>query len=222
MYAKYIKRVLDFTLSLLALIALSPVLLVLGLAVRWKMGVPVIFRQKRAGKGETEFYLYKFRTMTDARGENGELLPDEQRMCPFGTWLRSTSLDELPELINIIKGDMSIVGPRPLLMKDMAFLDGERLSRWNVSPGLTGLAQVSGRNALSWDDKLNKDVEYVHQLSLWTDIRILWRTVAKVLHSDNVEYDGSNAEEDYGVFLLKSGRISQEEYDLKMDVLPKS
>lgn len=212
MYAKYIKRLLDFTLSLLALIVLSPVLLVLAVLVRVKMGTPVIFFQKRAGANETEFNLYKFRSMTDARDENGELLPNSQRMCKFGTWLRSTSMDELPELINILKGDMSIVGPRPLLMKDMAFLSGELTARWNVRPGLTGLAQVSGRNALSWDDKLNKDLEYVQNLGFWADIKILLRTVAKVLHSDGVEYDGSDAEDDYGVFLMKSGRIKEEDY----------
>lgn len=213
MYAKYLKRVLDFSLSLMALIVLSPVLLVLTILVRWKMGAPVIFRQKRAGRNETEFSLYKFRTMTDARDENGILLPNNQRMCKFGSWLRSTSLDELPELINIIKGDMSIIGPRPLLMRDMVFLAGDLKERWKVRPGLTGLAQVSGRNALSWDDKLAKDVEYVHQVSLVQDLKILFLTAAKVIKSDNVEYEGSNAEMDYGDYLLESGRISREEYD---------
>lgn len=213
MYAKFWKRILDFTLSLGALIVLSPVLLVLAMIVRRHMGTPVIFRQKRAGKDKTEFYLYKFRTMIDARDQNGELLPDSQRMCRFGTWLRSTSLDELPELINIIRGEMSIIGPRPLLMKDMAFLSGGLARRWDVRPGLTGLAQVSGRNALSWDDKLEKDVEYVRTLSFARDAEILARTVAKVLKSDDVEYDGSNAEQDYGDHLLESGRITQAEYD---------
>ena len=213
MYAKYFKRVLDFTLSLMALIVLSPVLLILVLLVRFCMGTPVIFRQKRAGRNKTEFDLYKFRSMTDARDENGNILPDSQRMCRFGIWLRSTSLDELPELFNILRGDMSVVGPRPLLMKDMAFLSGELIRRWEVRPGLTGLAQVNGRNALSWEDKLNTDIEYVRCLSLRLDAQILVRTAAKVLISDNVEYEGSNAEADYGDFLLESGKITRAEYD---------
>ena len=213
MYAKCFKRVLDVALSLLALIVLWPVLLILALEVRFRMGSPVIFRQKRAGRNKTEFDLYKFRSMTDARDENGNLLPDSQRICRFGTWLRSTSLDELPELFNILRGDMSIVGPRPLLMKDMAFLSGELTQRWKVRPGLTGLAQVNGRNALSWEDKLNTDVEYVRRLSLGLDAQILVRTAAKVLVNDNVEYEGSNAEADYGDFLLESGKITRAEYD---------
>lgn len=219
MYAKCFKRLLDFILSLLALAVLSPVLLVLAVLVRWKMGTPVLFKQMRAGADEKEFCLYKFRTMTDERDENGNLLPDAMRMCKFGTWLRNTSLDEIPELINIIKGDMSVIGPRPLLMQDMVFLAGPYTARWNVRPGLTGLAQISGRNALSWEDKLKADITYVSGCSLWMDIKILFGTVRKVFVRENVDYDGSNAETDYGDWLLESGQITREEYNEKKNKL---
>ena len=157
-YEKYIKRLLDFTLSLLALIVLSPVLLITALLVRVRLGSPVIFRQPRPGKGGKVFRLYKFRSMTDQRDENGELLPDDQRLPPFGKALRRTSLDELPELVNILRGDMSIVGPRPLLVKYLPLYNEEQRHRHDVRPGLTGWAQVNGRNAISWEEKFSLDV----------------------------------------------------------------
>ena len=162
MYQKYIKRILDFILSLCALIVLSPVLLIVAILVRVKLGSPIIFKQKRPGKDEKIFTLYKFRTMTDEKDENGNLLPDSERLTKFGKFLRSTSLDELPELINILKGDMAIVGPRPLLVEYLEFYTEEEKHRHDVRPGLTGLAQVNGRNNLKWDDRLAYDVKYVN------------------------------------------------------------
>ena len=162
MYRKYIKRLLDFILSLFAIIILSPVLLIVALLVRIKLGSPVIFKQKRPGLNEKIFTLYKFRTMTDAKDEHGNLLPDEIRLTKFGKLLRSTSLDELPELFNILKGDMSIVGPRPLLVNYLPFYSDVEKHRHDVRPGLTGWAQVNGRNFLNWDYRLKKDVEYVY------------------------------------------------------------
>ena len=157
MYAKYIKRILDFILSLLAIIILSPVMLIIYILVRIKLGKPAIFKQQRPGKNEKIFTLYKFRTMTDEKDEDGNLLPDEKRLTKFGKMLRSTSLDELPELFNILKGDMAIVGPRPLLVEYLKLYNDEQRKRHNVRPGLTGLAQVSGRNLISWQDRFEKE-----------------------------------------------------------------
>lgn len=187
MYAKYIKRILDFTLSLIALIVLSPVLLVVAILVRVKLGSPVIFKQKRPGKDEKIFTLYKFRTMTDERDENGRLLPDEDRLTKFGKFLRSTSLDELPELVNIIKGDMAIVGPRPLLVEYLEFYNEEEKHRHDVRPGLTGLAQVSGRNNLDWDNRLKLDVVYVRKITIFMDIKIFFKTIKKVIFHDDIQ-----------------------------------
>ena len=160
MYAKCIKRILDFILSFISIIVLMPVMLIIATLVRIKLGKPVIFKQQRPGKNEKIFTLYKFRTMTDKKDENGNLLPDEQRLTKFGKALRSTSLDELPELINILKGDMAIVGPRPQLIKDMLFMTKEQRRRHSVRQGLTGLAQISGRNNISWEEKINYDLNY--------------------------------------------------------------
>ena len=156
-YEKYIKRVLDFILSLIAFICLSPILLIVAILVRTKLGKPIIFKQQRPGRDEKIFTLYKFRTMTDEKDVNGEMLPDDVRLTNFGRFLRSTSLDELPELINIIKGDMSIVGPRPQLVRDMLFMTKEQRKRHTVRQGLTGLAQVNGRNNITWEEKINYD-----------------------------------------------------------------
>ena len=176
-YARYIKRILDVLLSGCALIVLSPVLLIVAVLVRTRLGSPVIFCQPRPGKDEKIFKMYKFRSMTDARDENGELLPDEVRLTRFGRTLRSTSLDELPELWNIFKGDMSIVGPRPQLVRDMVFGTPEQRLRHTVMPGLTGLAQVSGRNAISWENKLATDLRYIRRITFLGDVTIVLLTV---------------------------------------------
>lgn len=187
MYAKYIKRILDFILSLIALIVLSPVLLVVAILVRIKLGSPIIFKQQRPGKDEKIFTLYKFRTMTDKKDEKGNLLPDSERLTKFGKVLRSTSLDELPELVNILKGDMSIVGPRPLLVKYLPYYTEEERHRHDVRPGLTGLAQVSGRNTISWKEKFDKDIEYVNNISFFNDCSVIIKTVIAVFKHDGVK-----------------------------------
>ncbi|MDO4332381.1 MAG: sugar transferase [Eubacteriales bacterium] len=194
MYKKYIKRFLDIVLSLCILIVLSPLLLVLAVFVRVKLGSPVLFRQKRPGLGERIFTLYKFRTMTDARDENGDLLPDKERLTSFGKFLRATSLDELPEFFNILKGDMSFIGPRPLLVSYLPYYTEEESLRHTVRPGLTGLAQVSGRNFLDWDKRLEKDVEYVKGLSFGMDMKVLFLTVKVVFAKSDVAEDTNQAE----------------------------
>lgn len=195
MYKKYIKRCLDFLLSLCAIIVLSPVLLVLSVLVRVKLGSPVFFHQERPGKDEKIFTLCKFRTMTDKRDAAGKLLPDAERLTKFGKLLRATSLDELPELFNILKGDMSVIGPRPLLVSYLPYYTERERLRHTVRPGLTGLAQVSGRNFLDWDRRFQKDVEYVEHLTFGMDMRVLWMTVQTVLgHTDEVAEDTNAAE----------------------------
>ena len=193
-YEKYIKRLMDILLSGGALLVLSPVLLVTAILVRTKLGSPVIFCQERPGKDEKIFKLYKFRSMTDARDENGELLSDEIRLTRFGKLLRSTSLDELPELWNILRGDMSIVGPRPLLVSYLPYYTEEEQHRHDVRPGLTGLAQVNGRNNLTWEQKFAYDLEYVDHISFGYDVRIILKTVGKVLKKSDIavgnEYKG--------------------------------
>ncbi len=214
MYKRCVKRCLDFILSLCGIIVLSPVLLVLAILVRVKLGSPVLFRQERPGRNEKIFTLCKFRTMTDERDENGELLPDHMRLTRFGKFLRSSSLDELPELFNILKGDMSIVGPRPLLVSYLPYYSEEEKKRHNVRPGLTGLAQVSGRNFIDWDRRLEKDVEYVDHLSFAMDCRVLWLTVRTVLgHSDEVAEDTNAAEGNFAQIRKKrmeeTGRLTK-------------
>ncbi|MDO4294174.1 MAG: sugar transferase [Eubacteriales bacterium] len=194
MYKKYIKRLLDILLSLGILAVLSPLFVILIVLVREKLGSPVFFRQERPGLGGRIFTLYKFRTMTDERDENGELLPDGDRLTPFGKFLRSTSLDELPEFLNILKGDMSFIGPRPLLVSYLPYYTPEESLRHTVRPGLTGLAQVSGRNFLDWDRRLQKDVEYVKNLSFKMDLRVLLLTVKVVLDRSEVAEDTGQTE----------------------------
>ena len=191
MYAKYVKRILDFTLSLLALIVLSPLMLIIYILVRIKLGKPAIFKQKRPGKDEKIFTLYKFRTMTDEKDEKGILLPDEKRLTKFGKFLRSTSLDELPELINIIKGDMAIVGPRPLLVEYLDYYTDEEKHRHDVRPGLTGLAQVSGRNTITWEEKFKQDNKYIKNITLINDIKIIIKTIGKVFKRDGISQEGN-------------------------------
>ncbi len=186
MYRYFFKRLFDFVLSLLAIIVLSPILLITAILVKTKLGSPVIFKQERPGKNEKIFTLYKFRTMTDEKDENGNLLSDEIRLTKFGKMLRSTSLDELPELFNILKGDMSIVGPRPLLVSYLPYYNETEKHRHDVRPGLTGLAQVSGRNYIAWDDRFRKDVEYVNNQSFLLDVKIIMDTVKLVLKKSNI------------------------------------
>ena len=186
MYRKYIKRWLDIIISLTALIVLSPVMLIVAVLVRCKLGSPVIFHQQRPGYHEKVFKLCKFRTMTDARDENGELLSDEIRLTRFGKLLRSTSLDELPELWNILKGDMSLIGPRPLLVRYLPYYTEEERKRHDVRPGLTGLAQVNGRNNIDWDDRLRYDVEYVKKITFLNDLKIIFLTVKKVFIREGI------------------------------------
>lgn len=200
MYRHFFKRFLDILLSGCALIVLSPVLLVVAVLVRTKLGSPVIFCQERPGKDEKIFKMYKFRSMTDARDENGELLPDEVRLTKFGRALRSTSLDELPELWNIFKGDMSIVGPRPLLVKYLPRYNEEQHHRHDVMPGLTGWAQVNGRNAISWEDKFRLDVWYSEHVSFLLDVKVILLTVKCVLHHEGISgADSATMEEFCGV-----------------------
>lgn len=196
-YEKYIKRLLDFTLSLLALIILSPVLLVTAALVRIKLGSPIIFHQERPGKSEKIFRLYKFRSMTDERDENGNLLPDDQRLTRFGQILRSTSLDELPELWNILRGDMSIVGPRPLLVKYLPLYNEEQRHRHDVRPGLTGWAQANGRNAISWEEKFKLDVWYVGHISFGVDVKVIFMTAKKVFCRDGISSETSVTMEEF-------------------------
>ena len=197
MYAKYIKRILDFVLSLVALIVLSPVLLIVAILVRVKLGSPVIFKQQRPGKNEKIFTLYKFRTMTDKKDENGNLLPDSERLTKFGKLLRSTSLDELPELVNILKGDMAIVGPRPLLVKYLDRYSEHQRRRHDVRPGLTGLAQVSGRNAISWEEKFDKDIEYIENITFMGDLQIVLKTIKNVIKKDGINSTTSVTMEEF-------------------------
>ena len=185
-----LKRLVDIVASAAVLVVLSPVLAATALLVRVKLGSPVLFRQVRPGLDERPFGLIKFRSMTDARDAHGELLPDARRLPPFGRWLRSTSLDELPELWNVLRGDMSLVGPRPLLMQYLPLYSPEQRRRHEVRPGLTGLAQVEGRNALTWDEKFAADVRYVDRQSLWLDLTIIARTVTMILRRDGISAPG--------------------------------
>jgi len=191
LYNKYFKRIMDYILTLAALIVLSPVLLATAILVRIKLGSPVIFKQKRSGLNEKIFMMYKFRTMTDAKDENGGLLPDEVRLTKFGKLLRSISLDELPGLFNILKGDMSIIGPRPLLVQYLPLYNEHQRRRHEVRPGLSGLAQVNGRNAISWEDKFNLDVEYNDNITFLGDWKIILKTVIKVLEREGISSEGA-------------------------------
>lgn len=197
LYCKLIKRFMDFLIAALSIIIFSPLLIILAILVRVRLGGPVIFKQERPGLNGKVFKLYKFRTMTDAKDENGNLLDDEYRLTSFGKKLRSTSLDELPELYNILKGDMSIVGPRPLLVKYLPLYNDEQKRRHDVRPGLTGLAQVSGRNAITWTEKFNKDIEYVDNVSLGLDISIFFKTIYCVLKKEGINSDSAATMEDF-------------------------
>ena len=191
LYRLYFKRPMDFILSLLAIIMLSPVFIITGVLVRTKLGSPILFKQNRPGLDEKIFTMYKFRTMTDQKDENGELLPDHIRLTKFGKMLRATSLDELPELLNILKGDMSIIGPRPLLVQYLPLYNTHQQRRHEVRPGLSGYAQVNGRNSISWEDKFDLDVQYVDSVTFVNDVKIIMLTIKKVFVKDGISSGSS-------------------------------
>lgn len=218
MYQRYFKRIFDIVCALLALVVFCWLYALLAILVRLKLGSPVIFKQPRPGMKDKHgkekiFYLYKFRTMTDERDVFGKLLPDEARMTRFGQKLRDWSLDELPEVINILKGEMSVVGPRPLLVRDMVFMTSEQRKRHDVKPGLSGWAQVNGRNAISWEDKLKLDLEYIQRVSFLFDFKIILITIKKVIKTESISFEGMATAEDYGDYLIRTGRISQNGYE---------
>ena len=197
MYEKYIKRLLDIILAIISIVILSPIFLILIVCVYIKLGSPVIFKQKRPGKDEKIFSLYKFRTMTDERDEGGRLLPDEERLNSFGKKLRSTSLDEIPELLNIMKGDMSFVGPRPLLVQYLPLYNEKQKHRHDVRPGFTGLAQVNGRNSISWEEKFEWDIRYVENITFLNDCKIILKTIKIVFKRDGISSNSSVTMEEF-------------------------
>lgn len=213
-YACSIKRILDFITAFILIIVLSPILFFVAVLVRLKLGSPIIFKQQRPGLHNRIFTLYKFRTMTDKKNKSGELLPDKERMTQFGEWLRSTSLDELPELFNILNGSLSFVGPRPQLVRDLVFMSKEQKSRHIVRPGLTGLAQVNGRNNINWDEKFEFDLMYIQDITFFNDLKIILQTVLKVFCKEGINTEGMATSEDLGDYLLRTGRITKEEYEI--------
>ena len=220
-YEKYGKRIIDVICATGAIVAFSPLYLGVGLLVKFKLGSPVLFTQDRPGLigpdgKETVFKMFKFRSMTDERDENGELLPDEVRLTKFGAWLRNTSLDELPEAFNILNGTMSVIGPRPQLVRDMTFMTDEQRRRHTAKPGLSGLAQVNGRNAISWEDKIKWDLKYIEKISLFGDIKIVLDTVKKaIIKQEGITQDDMATAEDFGDYLLRTEKIDQDTYDKK-------
>jgi len=224
MYEKFWKRFIDIVASLLALAILSPVLLVLIIVGAIIMKGNPFFTQIRPGKGEKLFKMIKFRSMTCEKDAHGQLLPDEDRLTKYGRFLRNSSLDELPELLNILKGDMSIVGPRPQLVRDMVFMTPEQRRRHSVRQGLTGLAQVSGRNNMTWEQKFDYDLQYIDKITFMGDVKIIFRTVGKVFEAEGVSAEGMDTAEDLGDWLLRSGKITREEYEAKQaqaqDLMP--
>lgn len=198
MYRKFFKRLVDILCALAAIIVFSWLYIIVAILVRVKLGSPVLFKQDRPGRGEKIFKLYKFRTMTDKRDENGELLPDDVRLTKFGKLLRKTSLDELPEAFNILKGDMSVVGPRPLLVKYLPLYNEHQKRRHEVRPGLSGLAQVNGRNAISWEEKFDLDVQYVDNITFWGDVKIIFKTVISAfVKSEGISAEGQATMEEF-------------------------
>lgn len=215
MYAKYIKRPLDFFLALCAIIVLSPVLLILAVIGAFAMKGNPFFTQLRPGKDERIFKLIKFRTMTSEKDSDGNLLPDDERLTKYGKFLRSTSLDELPELFNILIGDMAVIGPRPQLVRDMVFMSDTQRLRHTVRPGLSGLAQISGRNALKWENKLSFDLQYIENITFLGDIKIILTTFVKVFVRADITEDGFETAEDFGDYLLRIGDVDKETYNQK-------
>ena len=227
-YEKYIKRVLDIICALLAMIVFCWLYLLVAILVRLMLGKPVIFKQARPGMidkktgREKIFYLYKFRTMTDAVDKSGRLLSDKERLGRFGKILRATSLDEIPEAFNILKGDMSVIGPRPQLVRDMVFMSDEQRMRHTARPGLSGLAQVNGRNAVTWEEKINWDLQYIKKVTFWRDLRLVFETVIQAFVCAKNEENRAEVDLalDYGDALLKEGKIEQAEYE-KLQVYAK-
>lgn len=217
-YEKYIKRILDIICALAVIILFWWLYIIIAFLVRIKLGSPILFKQSRPGKNEKIFNMYKFRTMTDERDENGVLLPDLKRLTKFGKFLRNTSLDELPEVFNILKGDMSIVGPRPQLVRDIVFMTEAQRMRHNVMPGLSGLAQVNGRNGISWEEKLAWDLKYIKKITFSNDMKIILFTIVKAFFShEGITMENMDTALDYGDYLLQAGKISKKEYDKKQN-----
>ena len=220
-YEKYIKRLIDICCALAAILFFWWLYLIIAILVRVKLGSPIIFKQMRPGLNEKIFPLYKFRSMTDEKDADGNLLPDEVRLTSFGRWLRGTSLDELPEVINILNGTMSVIGHRPQLVRDMVFMTAEQRKRHTVRPGLSGLAQTRGRNALSWDSKLETDLEYVQRVTFFGDVKIVLDTVLQVFFHKHGQEDDTLDEveitDDFGDYLLKRGMVSKDEYNRKQE-----
>ena len=221
MYQRYFKRLFDILSASALITIIFPIILVTAVLIKRRLGSPIIFTQPRPGKDCKIFKMYKFRSMTDEKDKNGNLLPDEMRLTDFGKWLRATSLDELPELINIIKGEMSVVGPRPQLVRDMVFFNEEQMKRQTVYPGLTGLAQICGRNNVTWEEKFKYDLEYIKNISFIEDMRIIYRTFFKVANQDDISTDGMETAEDLGDYLLRTNRETKERYDLKQQIAKK-
>lgn len=215
-YEKYVKRLLDIICSVLAIVVFFWLYLIIALLVRLKLGSPVLFKQPRPGivkdGKETIFDIYKFRTMTDEKNKDGKLKSDEERLTSFGRRLRAASLDELPEIFNILKGDMSVIGPRPQLVRDMVFMSDEQRMRHTAKPGLSGLAQVMGRNAITWNEKFNWDLKYIEKVSFCGDLKIIGLTLKKFLGAEFVEATETDVTDDYGDALLNAGKISKVEY----------
>lgn len=218
MYRKYFKRILDIICSLGFILCFWWLYIIVAFLVKRKLGSPVIFKQQRPGLNGKIFTMYKFRSMTDAKDKDGKLLSDAERLPRFGKLLRATSLDEIPEFINVLKGDMSLIGPRPQLVRDMVFMSEEQLKRHNVRPGITGLAQVSGRNAISWENKLNYDLVYIQKITFLNDVKIAIETIKKAfIKQEGITEKGMVTAEDFGDYLLHIGKISVDYYDLKQE-----
>lgn len=219
LYSVFLKRLFDIIFALTFIIFFSWLYLIIALIVAIKLGSPVIFVQPRPGKlnektnEEVIFSMYKFRTMTNEKDSKGDLLPDEMRLTTFGKWLRKTSLDELPEMFNLLNGTMSLIGPRPQLVRDMVFMTSEQRLRHIVRPGLTGLAQINGRNAISWEEKLNWDLIYIQNINLLNDVKIFLKTFSKVLKRSDIIRPGTESDLDYGDYLLLKNKITKKEYD---------
>lgn len=217
-YERYIKRILDIICALLAIVLFCWLYIIIAILVRIKLGKTVLFKQPRPGMVDSKtgkeriFNMYKFRSMSDEKDENGNLLPDAVRLGKFGKMLRATSLDELPEAFNILKGDMSVIGPRPFLVRDMVFMSDEQRMRHTAKPGLSGLAQVNGRNAVTWEQKFEWDLKYIEKVCFWNDLRIVWLTVKKVFGREESSEE-LDVTDDYGDALLKVGKVSKEKYD---------